>query len=89
MQINSLGYLLGDEGSGYALGRSFLKKYLRSELSDNIIKSFENEYKISKENFRFVRPGVGIPANSDKSIVGRKLNKKLGKGNPITWDDLE
>ena len=54
MQINSLGYLLGDEGSGYALGRSFLKKYLRSELSDNIIKSFENEYKISKENFKII-----------------------------------
>ena len=54
MQINSLGYLLGDEGSGYALGRSFLKKYLRSELSDNTIKSFENEYKISKENFKII-----------------------------------
>ena len=54
MQINSLGYLLGDEGSGYALGRSFLKKYLRSELSDNIMKSFENEYKISKNNFKII-----------------------------------
>ncbi len=54
MQINSLGYLLGDEGSGYALGRCFLKKYLRSELSDNIMKSFENEYKTSKNNLKII-----------------------------------
>ena len=54
MQINSLGYLLGDEGSGYALGRTFLKKYFRSELSDNTIKSFENEYKISKDNLKII-----------------------------------
>ena len=54
MQINSLGYLLGDEGSGYALGRSFLKKYLRSELSDNIIKSFKTAFEkcvASSKNF--------------------------------------
>ncbi len=54
MQINSLGYLLGDEGSGYVLGISFLKKYLRGELSVNIMKSFENQYKISKDNFKII-----------------------------------
>ena len=54
MQINSLGYLLGDEGSGYALGRSFLKKYLRNELADNISKSFESKYDIRKNNFKIV-----------------------------------
>ncbi len=58
----------------------------RSAFTTEIIEKGE---KISKENFRFVRPGAGIPANSDKSIIGRKLNKKLEKGHPITWDDLE
>ena len=43
-KINSLGYLLGDEGSGYALGRSFLKKYFRNQLPDNISDSFRNNY---------------------------------------------
>ena len=43
-KINSLGYLLGDEGSGYVLGRSFLKKYFRNELPDNISDSFKNNY---------------------------------------------
>ena len=54
MQINSLGYLLGDAGSGYALGRSFLKKYLRNELADNISKSFESKYDVRKNNFKIV-----------------------------------
>ena len=54
MQINSLGYLLGDEGSGYALGRSFLKKYLRGEFNEEISKSFEDEYDLRKENFKLV-----------------------------------
>ena len=54
MQINSLGYLLGDEGSGYVLGRSFLKKYLRNELADDISKSFERKYDVRKNNFKIV-----------------------------------
>ena len=48
MQINSLGYLLGDEGSGYSLGRSFLKKFLRNELNDKISRNFEDNYQIRK-----------------------------------------
>tara|TARA_B100000989_G_C19526062_1_gene466934 strand:- start:1581 stop:2399 length:819 start_codon:yes stop_codon:yes gene_type:complete len=54
MQINPLGYLLGDEGSGYVLGKSYLKKYLRGELSDNIMKSFENEYQITTDNLKII-----------------------------------
>ena len=52
MQINSLGYLLGDEGSGYALGRSFLKKFLRNELNDKISRNFEDNYQIRKNNYK-------------------------------------
>ena len=89
MQINSLGYLLGDEGSGYALGRSFLKKYLRSELSDNTIKSFENEYKISKENFKIIyeknsnrwisKISEFVNKNKEEEEKGIKPNKRTYK----------
>ena len=54
MQINSLGYLLGDEGSGYALGRSFLKKFLRNELNDKTSRNFEDTYKIRRENYNIL-----------------------------------
>jgi len=45
--------------------------------------------KITKDNFRFVRPGVGIPANTERKILGLKCNRDLEAGSPITWDDLE
>ena len=54
MQINSLGYLIGDEGSGYVLGRSFLKKYLRNELNNKISKVFEKAYKIRHDNYKII-----------------------------------
>ena len=45
--------------------------------------------KISKDNFRCVRPEVGIPADVNQQLIGKTLNKRLAKGVPITWDDLE
>ena len=54
MQINSLGYLLGDEGSGYALGRIFLKKLLRNELNDRISRNIEAIYKIRNDNYKIL-----------------------------------
>ena len=41
-QINSLGYLIGDEGSAYSLGKRFIKMIFRKELSEEIIKKFNN-----------------------------------------------
>ena len=38
--VPSLGYLLGDEGSGAWLGKELLKKTIRKELPDNIILSY-------------------------------------------------
>ena len=42
--IPPLGYILGDEGSGNALGRRLLTSFLRSELSDEISSSFKIFY---------------------------------------------
>ena len=63
MQIKSLGYLLGDEGSGYSLGRVFLKKYLRGELDDRISKKIKDKYKISDDNYMIL-----YDKNSNKII---------------------
>ena len=45
-QINSLGYLIGDEGSAYSLGKRFIKMVFRKELSEEIIKKFNNYDKV-------------------------------------------
>lgn len=40
LQAPSLGYLLGDEGSGAYLGKTLIQKVLRCELSDDICRKF-------------------------------------------------
>jgi|TARA_B110000881_G_scaffold207884_1_gene212485 glucosamine kinase len=45
-KVNSLGYLLGDEGSGYDIGKKFLRLYLRGELPEKLEYSFKQEYDV-------------------------------------------
>ncbi len=72
MQINSLGYLLGDEGSGYALGRRFLKKLLRNELNHKISRNIEAIYNIRNDNYKIL-----YEKNSNKLIskLARFINQ--------------
>ncbi len=43
-QVPPLGYLLGDEGSGFALGRQFIKGFLREEMPGHLQQAFRNWY---------------------------------------------
>lgn len=45
--ITSLGYILGDYGGGVDIGKTFLSKLLGGDLSENIEKAFNEEYKLS------------------------------------------
>ncbi len=47
--VPSLGYLLGDEGSGASLGFSLLRAFLRHELPEAISKDFTRRYGLEKE----------------------------------------
>lgn len=47
--IPSLGFILGDEGSGANLGRRLLREYLRGALSPKCEKDFYKQFKITKE----------------------------------------
>lgn len=46
----SLGYILGDEGSGASLGRDLLKAYLYKTLPKDLYYEFSKTYSISKES---------------------------------------
>lgn len=46
-QIPSLGYLLGDEGSGVSLGKRLLNAVFKKNISDEIINKFQEEFKLS------------------------------------------
>ena len=45
----SLGYILGDEGSGAHLGKLFIQAYLNKELPDVIAEQFYERFKLEKE----------------------------------------
>ena len=48
--VPSLGYLFGDEGAGSNLGKTFMEKYLKNQLPQDIKKEFEDQYKLSLED---------------------------------------
>lgn len=49
-RIFSLGYLLGDEGSGAYLGKQLLDKYLRKQLPADLNSSFEEAFPYGRES---------------------------------------
>lgn len=45
--VRSQGYLLGDEGSGMHIGKTFIKAYLDNEIPEDIKYKFEKKYSLS------------------------------------------
>jgi len=45
----SLGYILGDEGSGAYMGKLLLKKYLYNQLPDNLNNQLRENYQLTRE----------------------------------------
>jgi glucosamine kinase len=48
-QIPSLGYILGDEGSGAYISKKFIAAYLYREMPDDLLKKLDTEAAIKKE----------------------------------------
>ena len=48
--VDSLGYFLGDEGSGSFLGKRLLRDYLRGLLPDGLDKALQEEYQLGSRN---------------------------------------
>ena len=49
MNIPSLGYILGDEGSGAALGKRLISDAMKRQLPEKIRTDFLNEYSLTVE----------------------------------------
>lgn len=43
---------------------------------------------LSPENLRCVRPGLGLAPKYYDQVIGRKLNRNVNKGTPLTWNLL-
>jgi N-acetylglucosamine kinase-like BadF-type ATPase len=48
--IDSLGYLIGDEGSGYYIGKKFLSDYIREYMPASVREEFFELYKLTRED---------------------------------------
>ncbi len=82
-QTSGLGYLIGDEGSGFDIGKRLLQKYFRDQLPNEIKKAIEeyfNPYpilhRIYANNGRFMIAGLTRIAikNRDMEIVHQILH---------------
>jgi N-acetylglucosamine kinase-like BadF-type ATPase len=47
--VSSLGYILGDEGSGAYIGKHFIQDYLNKDLPSHIAEHFDSTYNLSQE----------------------------------------
>lgn len=43
---------------------------------------------LTRDNLRCVRPGLGLPPKYYELLLGRKVNKDVKKGAPMSWDLL-
>ncbi len=50
VQVPSLGFILGDEGSGTHLGKKLLQAFFYRELPDHLMKNFEDKFHLLKED---------------------------------------
>jgi glucosamine kinase len=75
-RVPSLGFILGDEGSGSYMGKKLLKDYFYKMMPDNLSEKFESEYNLDKDHiFR----NVYKVSNASKFLAtfARFLNENI------------
>ena len=87
--VNSLGYLLGDNGSGAVLGLKLMQMYLRNKLSPKLAKKFreeynldyryilDNVYKQSTPNKFFAKFSPFIIANINDEVINKMVKEDI------------
>ncbi|MPS63369.1 ATPase [Chryseobacterium sp.] len=76
IKLPSLGYLVGDEGSGSAIGKQLVRRFFMQKLPDDLSCEFEKTYKLTvdetlKNMYHTPRPNAYL-ANFNKFVVERK-----------------
>lgn len=54
-----------------------------------IVKNMKKGDKLSSENVRAIRPGLGLPPKNMDAVIGMTLTCDAAKGTPLTWDLLK
>ena len=54
-----------------------------------VIKDIDKDEQLTNKNIRIIRPGKGLlPKHFDK-ILGKKVNQKISRGTPMSWEFLD
>ncbi|MFA5114013.1 MAG: pseudaminic acid synthase [Candidatus Margulisiibacteriota bacterium] len=61
------------------------KGSLKFRRSLYIVKDLQAGEKLSPENMRAIRPGLGLPPKYYDKLIGKKLKKAVKRGTPVSW----
>ncbi len=83
IQLPSLGFLVGDEGSGSAIGKQLVRRFFMQKLPTDLSSEFEETYKLTVEEalknmYHTPRPNAYL-ADFNKFVVERKDHPYLQK----------
>ncbi|MBU6225776.1 MAG: N-acetylneuraminate synthase family protein, partial [Burkholderiales bacterium] len=51
-----------------------------------VVKDLQAGEKLTADNVRAIRPGLGLPTKYLEQVLGKNLAKAVAKGTALTWD---
>jgi N-acetylneuraminate synthase len=54
-----------------------------------VVEDIKKGESFTHQNVRSIRPGHGLPPNVIGRVIGKRAVCKLGRGTPLSWDDVE
>jgi len=64
------------------------KPSLKDRRSLYVVEDITIGEEITKDNVRAIRPGFGLPPKHLNTVLGKRANKYIKKGTPLSWDLL-
>lgn len=61
------------------------QKSIQFRRSLYIVESLNNGDCLTSKNVRAIRPGFGMPIKYIDNVIGKKINRDVPKGTPLTW----
>lgn len=62
------------------------KRYRRSLY---VVQDLKPGDKLTEENIRAIRPGLGLPPKYFSSLLGKKITKEIKRGTPLSWQLID
>lgn len=62
------------------------KKSLQYRRSLYVVKNLNSGDELTEDNVRAIRPGLGLATKHKETILGKKINRPVQLGTPVSWD---